>query len=55
MVIPGLPMHVVQRGNNRQATFFAKDDYRVYLEANEDQGVRVLETERSKRSKGQST
>ena len=33
LVIPGLPMHVVQRGNNRQATFFAEDDYCVYLEA----------------------
>jgi REP-associated tyrosine transposase len=33
LVIPGQPMHVVQRGNNRQATFFADEDYRVYLDA----------------------
>lgn len=30
--LPGMPVHVVQRGNNRQAVFFAEDDYRVYLD-----------------------
>ena len=25
-------MHLIQRGNNRQACFFADDDYRFYLE-----------------------
>jgi len=25
LVIPGQPMHIVQRGNNRQATFFANE------------------------------
>ena len=29
--IPGLPHHVVQRGNNRQATFYHDDDYASYL------------------------
>lgn len=29
--IIGVPQHVVQRGNNRQATFFAHADYRLYL------------------------
>jgi len=33
LVVPGLPMHVVQRGNNKQATFFVEDDYQVYLQA----------------------
>lgn len=33
IVVPGLPMHVIQRGNNRQATFFAEDDYYKYLDA----------------------
>jgi len=28
----GVPQHVVQRGNNRQATFFCDDDFRFYLE-----------------------
>lgn len=31
LVLPGVPMHLIQRGNNRQATFFAEDDYRNYL------------------------
>ncbi|MGB5497232.1 MAG: transposase [Sedimenticolaceae bacterium] len=29
----GLPQHVVQRGNNRQACFFAETDYLCYLDA----------------------
>ena len=29
-VIPGLPHHVVQRGNRRQQTFFKADDYDLY-------------------------
>jgi putative transposase len=32
MYIPGLPCHVIQRGNNRDATFFCAADYRLYLE-----------------------
>ncbi len=32
-VVPGLPLHVIQRGNNRQAVFFAESDYRLYLES----------------------
>jgi putative transposase len=30
--VSGIPTHVVQRGNNRQAIFFAENDYRVYLD-----------------------
>lgn len=26
-----LPLHLIQRGNNRQACFFAEEDYRFYL------------------------
>lgn len=29
--LPDLPMHIVQRGNNRQAIFFADEDRRAYL------------------------
>jgi len=29
--LPGIPQHVVQRGNNKQVCFFNDDDYRVYL------------------------
>ena len=31
IVIPGIPYHVTQRGNNRQDVFFVDDDRRVYL------------------------
>ncbi len=30
--VKGQPLHVVQRGNNREAIFAAEDDYRLYLE-----------------------
>ncbi|MCP4098620.1 MAG: transposase [Planctomycetaceae bacterium] len=30
--IADMPQHIVQRGNNRQATFFTDDDYAVYLD-----------------------
>ena len=30
--LPGVPQHVIQRGNNRQACFFADCDYRLYLD-----------------------
>lgn len=29
--IPGIPQHVVQRGNDRQPCFFREEDYRRYL------------------------
>jgi len=29
--LPHVPLHIIQRGNNRQACFFANDDYRFYL------------------------
>jgi putative transposase len=32
MYLPGIPAHVVQRGNNRTACFFADEDYQFYLE-----------------------
>lgn len=31
--LPGFPVHVVHRGNNREATFFSDEDYQFYLEA----------------------
>lgn len=43
--IPGVPVHVVQRGNNRGPIFFADEDYRVFLDwlerSNERYGVNV--------------
>lgn len=32
IVIPDVPHHVTQHGNNRQDVFFTADDRRVYLE-----------------------
>jgi putative transposase len=30
--VAGLPTHIIQRGNNRQACFFADDDYQFFLD-----------------------
>ena len=32
LMLPDTPLHIIQRGNNRQACFFADEDYQVYLE-----------------------
>ncbi|TXT24776.1 MAG: Uncharacterized protein FD134_1372 [Gallionellaceae bacterium] len=29
--IPGIPWHIIQRGNNRSVCFHAEEDYRLYL------------------------
>jgi putative transposase len=34
--LAGIPQHVVQRGNNRQVSFFAEQDYAVYLDKLKD-------------------
>lgn len=31
MYFPGIPFHIVQRGNNREACFYAPEDYQYYL------------------------
>ncbi len=38
--VPGVPVHLVQRGHNRTACFFAEEDYRRYLEALTDAAKR---------------
>jgi putative transposase len=46
IVIPGLPHHITQRGNNRQDVFFVKDDYLTYLsilkEESERFGAKIM-------------
>lgn len=32
LTVPGIPWHIIQRGNNRSACFYAEEDYRLYLE-----------------------
>jgi putative transposase len=43
--IPGIPQHIIQRGNNREPCFFGVDDYQRYLkvlgEGAEKNGVAV--------------
>ncbi len=29
--VPGIPWHIIQRGNNRSACFYAEVDYQYYL------------------------
>jgi hypothetical protein len=31
LILPGVPLHIIQRGNNRQPCFHADGDYRFYL------------------------
>ena len=31
ITLPDVPLHLIQRGNNRQGCFFAPDDYQTYL------------------------
>ena len=40
IVIPTVPHHITQRGNNRQDVFFVDDDRRVYLHLLKKQSVR---------------
>lgn len=46
IVVPGIPHHMTQRGNNRQTVFFLDDDYRAYLcilaERTKKYGVEIL-------------
>ena len=32
IIVPGIPLHIIQRGNNRQPCFFAEEDYLFYLD-----------------------
>ncbi len=32
LILPGVPTHIIQRGNNRQAFFAVNADYQLYLE-----------------------
>jgi putative transposase len=32
LTLPNVPLHIIQRGNNRQACFFADEDARFYLD-----------------------
>ena len=42
---PGIPQHIIQRGNNRQVCFASEDDFTVYahwlVEASEKYGIAI--------------
>lgn len=40
IILPGVPVHLIQRGNNRTACFFADEDYRFYLDNLAEQAVK---------------
>ena len=40
LALAGIPWHIIQRGNNRSACFYAKDDYRRYLGTLHQQAVK---------------
>ena len=37
IVVPGIPWHIIQRGNNRSACFYTDDDCHKYLDTLKDQ------------------
>ena len=41
IVVPNIPHHITQRGNNRQAVFFDEEDYRRYLEVLDKQSKKA--------------
>lgn len=41
VLLPNVPLHLIQRGNNRQACFFAEEDYLFYLEWLKDCAVKA--------------
>ena len=32
VILPNIPLHIIQRGNDRHACFFADEDYLSYLD-----------------------
>ena len=43
MVIPGLPHHVTQRGNRREAIFFADGDQQIYCDMLAESSLRKFQ------------
>jgi putative transposase len=42
IAIAGIPSHIIQRGNNRSACFFAEDDYRYFLDTLQEEIAAML-------------
>jgi putative transposase len=41
LTVPGIPWHIIQRGNNRDACFYADDDYQCYLDTLQELATHV--------------
>ena len=39
LLLADVPQHLIQRGNNRNATFFTDEDYRVYPETSDSDPI----------------
>ena len=39
LALPEVPVHIIQRGNNRQACFFADEDYHFYIDHLSEQSM----------------
>ena len=40
LVVPGIPWHIIQRGNNRMACFYENSDYLYFLETLAEQAAK---------------
>jgi putative transposase len=40
LVVPGIPWHIIQRGNNRAACFYENSDYQYFLETLAEQAAK---------------
>jgi len=40
LVVPGIPWHIIQRGNNRMACFYEKCDYQYFLKTLAEQAAK---------------
>jgi len=38
--LPGIPWHIIQRGNNHSACFYAKEEYHLYLDTLKEQALK---------------
>ena len=40
LAVAGIPWHIIQRGNNHSACFYAEQDYQYYLQTLEEQSLK---------------
>ena len=52
VVVAGQPLHVIQRGNDRQAVFYADEDYQRYPRIKGSEYLKTNENEHGKENHG---